>query len=469
MIAYMIAAFGIYFGILIGIGIYFYHKNKKQSDFSVGGRELNYWITALSAQASDMSDWLFMAFPGIIYAEGLINIWTAVGLVTFMFFTWHFIAPKLRIATAQTNSITISSFFKKKFNDPTNIVQAISGILCLYFFIFYIAAGLVGLGRVFESAFLVDYHLGIFIGLAITLLYTLLGGLAAIAWSDFFQGIFLLFTIILVPIYGIFQLGGITSTIAILQQQSINYLSIFPENKNVLSTFFGITGWGIGYFGQPHILINFMSIDNPEKISKAKIVGMAWQILALTAAVFVGLVGKAFISPQLINHELVFVVMVKTMFHPFIAGIILCAILAATISTINTQALVSASLIANDLYYPFINNKGTEKDKLQFTRLSLLIIPFMALLLSFYTNTTVLSLVLYAWSGLGSSFGPLVILSLYSNFVTQWGAIAGLLGGGITAMIWPLFNTTVPTLVAGFIINFIATYIGSTMQRNLKK
>ncbi|MBV8661331.1 MAG: sodium/proline symporter [Candidatus Dependentiae bacterium] len=465
----MIEAFIVYFLLLLGIGFYFYHKNKNQNDFALGGRKLNYWVTAISAQASDMSDWLFMGFPGAIYATGLIGIWTAVGLVLFMFLNWHFIAPRFRIATENTNSETLASFLQTKFGDTSNTIRVISGLLCLYFFVFYIAAGLVGLGKIFESAFHINYYHGIILGLAITLTYTLLGGLMAIAWSNLFQGIFLLIAILSVPFYAIIQLGSIHSVInEIMQSQGSQFLSIFSIDKSILSIFFGITTWGLGYFGQPHILISFMSIDNVNNMRKAKFVGISWQILVLTAAILVGIVGKAFIHPALVNQELVFITMVQSLFTPFLAGFILCAMLAATISTINTQSLVSASLISHDLYYPFIKNEISYQQKLFFTRASIFIIPMFALIAAWYNTIFIMDLVHYAWSGLGCSFGPLVILSLYTNFVTPQGAIAGLIVGGLTGIFWPIQHA-IPTLVIGFILNFSVTYIVSIFTKKIRR
>src|SRR3990167_8774733 len=250
----MIEAFICYFALLLGVGFYFYHKNKSQGDFALGGRKLNYWVTAISAQASDMSDWLFMGFPGVIYAHGLIDVWTAVGLVFFTFLLWHFIAPKFRVATEQTNSITLSSFLQTQFGDTSNTIRVIGGLLCLYFFIFYIAAGLVGLGVIFREAFNINYYHGIILGLAITLTYTLLGGFMAIAWSNLFQGMFLLIAILIVPFYAICQIGGISEVMTnLMHNQSPEFLSVLSTDKNLLiSIFFSATAWGLGYFGQPH-------------------------------------------------------------------------------------------------------------------------------------------------------------------------------------------------------------------------
>lgn len=460
----MFEAFIAYFALLLSVGFYFYHKNKSHNDFNLGGRKLNFWITAISAQASDMSDWLFMGFPGAIYATGLIGIWTAVGLVFFMFLNWHFIAPRFRVATEAASSATLASFLQARFGAQNNAIRVISGLLCLYFFIFYIAAGLAGLGRVFERAFDVNYYHGIIIGLAITLTYSLLGGLLAVAWSNLIQGIFLLVAILLVPFYAIYQLGGIHAFITLLHQQTPQYLSAMPEHNGLIGILFASMAWGLGYFGQPHILINFMSLDDVANMRKAKYVGISWQILVLSAAILVGLVGKAFINPTLANCELVFISMVTTMFAPFFAGIILCAMLAATISTINTQSLVSAALITEDLYYPFVKNQVTAQQKLKFTRTAIFIIPFLALIAAFYNTNKIFDLVFYAWSGLGCSFGPLVILSLYTKFVTPQGAIAGLLIGGLTGIFWPIKHA-IPPLVIGFILNFTITYIVSKFTK----
>ncbi len=459
----MVTAFCLYFSMLLGIGFYFYNKNKNMSDFSLANRSLNYWLTAISAQSSDMSDWLFMAYPGAIFALGLSQIWIAVGLIIFMFLTWHYIAPAIRIQTEQLKALTLSEFFEKKFHDTSNYIRIVSGIFCLYFFVFYIAAGLVGLGRVFELAFGIDYHTGIIMGLVISLLYTLMGGLLAIAWSNLLQGTFLLAAIIFVPWYATLSLGGFAHVHQSLQLFGPEYLSIWVQG-GLIATIFKTLSWGIGYFGQPHILISFMGIDNPKNLQKAKLVGCSWQILVLVAAIAVGLVGKVMLFPGLVNQELVFIVMVKQLFNPFIAGIILCAILAATISTMNTQTLISSSLITNDLYLPLTKRAISDSKKILFSRLAIFIVPIFSLIVAWSaanSSDSVLKLVLYAWSGLGSAFGPIVILSLYfSRYLNRHGVLAGLVSGGLTALIWPLIpalSTIMPTLVAGFLINGTVT------------
>lgn len=471
MLDSMIEAFIAYFTCLLGIGSYFYYQQRRINTTHKPAK-LNYWVTALTAQASDMSDWLFMGFPGAVYASGCITIWTAYGLVLFMFLTWHYIAPRFKIATEKTESLTLASFLQTSVGAKNNHIRIVCGLLCLYFFTFYIAANLVGLGKIFESAFSINYYAGILLGLGITLTYTLLGGLMAVAWSNLLQGIFLLIAIMIVPIYATMQLGGVDQIIAILSAQSIDFLSCTPKDQSYLSIIFGITTWGLGYFGQPHILQSFMTIDDVANMKKAKIVGISWQILVLTAALCVGIVGKAFIIPTLEQQEMVFIVMVKTMFSPFFAGLILCAMLAATISTINTMSLVSAMLITHDLYFPFRKKIITEQEKIWFTHCAIFIIPLLSLTAAWHNTNLIMNLVHYAWSGLGCTFGPLIILVLYTKYITPTGALVGLITGGIFGIFWPLianiYHITIPTLVVGFIAHIIVTiYISHHTKKEI--
>ncbi len=465
----MIAAFCLYFMLLLSIGIYFYTKTLNQADFSLGNRSLNFWLTAIAAQASDMSDWIFMALPGAIFLLGLCEIWIAISLAAFMFLTWQFIAPALRKQTEQLQVLTLTSFFEKKFHDTSSSIKIISGFFCLYFFTFYIAAGIVGFGKAFEIIFDMPYHQGIMVGLAISLIYTLLGGLLAVTWSNLLQGTFLLLCILLVPIFAIqTKLGGFSQFYQNLALTGKDYLSFWPTGS-FAATIMAILKWGPGYFGQPHILINFMSINNPDHISKAKWVGLSWQFLVLSGAVLVGLVGKLMFMQTLQSPELVFIVMVKSMFAPFLAGIILCSVLAATVSTINIQSLICASLIIQDLCLPLLKIKNSEKTELFLTRIAIFIIPLLSLMIAWNTSYTndaqaIMNLVLYAWSGLGVTFGPIVILSLYAQSLNKFGVIAGLLSGGLCAIFWPL-NHNIPVMVAGYLINISITFVVSRMTK----
>lgn len=448
-----ITAFSLYFLTLFSIGIYFYKKNANETDFALGSRSINYWLTALSAQASDMSDWLFMAFPGVLYANGLCESWIAIGLVLFMWLTWKLVAPKLRVLSEQHNSVSFASFLAHQLN-CSSWFRIVSSVICMYFFVFYIAAGLIGLGKVFESAFGIDYHTGILISLVITVLYTSLGGLTAIAWSDLVQGTFLLGVLCFVPVYAIFtKFDSLTQFIdTSLSTLPQNFFSLIPHNGiwGIIATAFGIMSWGLGYFGQPHILVNFMGIDDPKKIKSAQVVGLSWQILALSGAIAVAIVGKVFL-PALENRELVFITLVKSLFSPFFAGIILCAVLAATISTINTQTLVSATLFGHDILGT-LNLNISQHTKVMIQRIAIFFMPLASLYIAWNESYNVLESVLYAWNGLGSSFGPLTLLALYTNWLTPIGAYTTLLTGAATSILWPQLGTAVPTLVASYII-----------------
>ncbi len=277
-----------------------------------------------------MSSWLFLAFPAALFLRGLPEIWTAIGLVVGMWCNWQFIAPKLRTVTEQYGSLTLSSFFEHRFDDRSGTLRTVSALFALLFFTFYIASSLVGLGRLFESAFGLTYHTGIIIGLASAIIYTLLGGFIAVAWCDMFQGLFLLIMIIIVPVYATYILGGVSTVIDAAHAHNIP-LTLFPSLTGTLNSLLLAASWGLGYFGQPHILTNFMGIDDVRNIIYAKRVGITWQIIVLSASASIGLVGIAYFAQGLPNTELLFVIMTKELFYPLLAGFILCGILAATL------------------------------------------------------------------------------------------------------------------------------------------
>ncbi len=445
----MIVSFVIYFCILTSIGIYFYHKNKNASDYIIGSRSLNYWVTAIATQASDMGSWLFLAFPAVIFTNGMFEFWAAIGLVTFMFLNWQFIAPKLRYETERYNALTLSTYFSNKFNDTSGLLRVISALITIYFFTVYLTAGIVGLGRLFEAAFSIDYSYGIVLGLLCGITYTLIGGFLAVAWCDMFQGIFLLAMIIFVPIYTYFVVGGIDAINLAASAKNIS-LSLFNSETSFFTAFALAAGWGLGYFGQPHILTNFMGIDDPKKISSAKWVGLTWQVMVLTSSAMIGVVGLAYFSQGITNPELIFVVMTKQLFSPFFAGFVLCAILAATLSTMDSHILVSGSTFAEDLYLQLFKKDATSVELMWISRAASLCISLVALYIALNSKSSVYNLVNYAWSGVGSAFGPLVITALYSKMVTREGAIAGMLVGAAVAGIWPYYGFTMLPLIPGF-------------------
>lgn len=457
----MLVSFVCYFLILTAISFLVKRKQETGQSFFVGSRSVNYWVTAVATQASDMGSWLFLAFPAAVYTNGLFECWTAVGLIVFMFLNWQLVAGPLRRETAQYNAVTVTDYFTKKYHDTSGYIGLVGSIITLIFFTFYIASGLVGLGRLFESAFALDYHIGICIGLLTVMLYTLIGGFVAVAWCDFFQGLFLLGVIVAVPLYTLITIGGIQP---ILDAAALNRvpLSFFPEGKNFASALFLAASWGLGYFGQPHILVNFMGIDDANKTRQATYVGMVWQIIVLTASACIGLVGLGFYPQGIINTELLFVGLTQTLFLPIIAGFALCAVLAATLSTMDSHILVSGSTSAQD-FVPFFY-KEKKSNSVLISRIGSITVALIALAIAWNNNNSVYALVNYAWSGLGSSFGPLVLLSLYSNKKgTVRSAIGGLLSGALVAGLLPYFMPQTFPLVPGFVASLLVNLLLRTL------
>ena len=465
----MLLAVSIYLALLIGIGLAGYKKQKTSEDFLLGGRKLNYLIIAISAHASDMSSWLFMGFPAAIYANGLIECWTAIGLFIGMFLSWQFIAPRLRKITEKYKAITLSSYFAKRFNDTSGILRIITALMTLVFFTFYITAGFLSMGIIAETAFGIDFHLAILTSTLVVIFYTFIGGFTAVAWNDLFQGLFLLSMILLVPWVAFSHIDGFQAiqTTAKLKNISLQFLPNFSLQSLSISLTTAV-GWGLGYFGQPHILNKFMSIDNVRHLKKAQFIGMTWHFLSLNAAILVGLIGIDFFKQGLTNNELIFITMVKQLFNPFFAGFILCAIIAAIISTIDSQVLVFASVFAEDIYARFINKNASQRNILLVSKASVIFICILAYLIAFHEIRTIYAVVKYAWSGLGSSFGPLLLVSLYSNKINKHGALAGILVGGIISAIWPHLSMPFNAfpMIPGFFLSLIAIFVVSTITRN---
>lgn len=447
-------AFSVYGLILGAISYSFYKKSTNAQDFMLGNRSLNYVATAIATHSSDMSIWLFMGLPGSVYLFGMKQAWIPVGLTCGMFLTWKFVAGQLRTATGNYKSLTLSSYFEQRYNDESGSLRFISATLSLLFFLFYISSGLVAMGLMFESVFQIDYYIGTIVGLCITLAYTLIGGFIGVAWCDLFQGLFLVIMIMLVPAFG-YQLlanGWQTVTnVAMLKQIS---LSFFPKTLGqLISSLLLAISWGLGYFGQPHILVNFMGSKGGSSIKKAQYIGMTWQIITLGSAVLVGLIGIGLFTQTVTNNELIFVNMVQTLFPPFVAGFVLCAIIAAGLTTIDTQILVSGSIFAEDIYKKFFNKKATDQEMLLVSRAGIVIVSLISFAIACTRISSVYGLVDYAWTGLGSSFGPAVLTSLYCKNSTKHGTIIGMIVGGLIAALWPWTGSTIPAMIPGFFSN----------------
>ncbi len=475
MYIWELTAVAIYFIILLGIGFLSIYRRRQltASDFIIGGRGLNYWLTALAAHASDMSSWLFMGYPAVIYANGLIDIWTAIGLIIFMYLNWQLVAPKIRVATEQYNSMTFSSFFENRLLDTTGRIRIFTALMALVFYTIYISAGLVGLGLLLNTLFAIPEHWGILIGILVVIPYVFIGGYTTLAWIDLFQGMFLMCVIIFVPLWIMDKLGGWHVVTAAVHAKNLS-LSAIPnfEPKTIFHILTVAMGWGLGYFGQPHIVTKFMGIRKVSDIGKSKWIGMSWMVISLTAATIVGLVAIAFFQkggPT--DNEQIFIEMVRKNFHPFIIGFFLCAVIAATINAMSSQVLVLSSSITEDFYKRLFRPKSSSKELLLVSRLGVIVVSVIAFIIAFTTTSSIYGLVLYAWSGLGSAFGPLVLLSLYSRKINRYGAWAGILTGGIVAGIWPrlpikVFSQTIPPLLPGFILSFLMIIIVSKLMHS---
>lgn len=463
-------AFGTYLGILGCITYWFHAKNKNNTDLILGNRSLNYIATAIAAHSSDMSIWLFMGFPGMVYLQGMSQIWMVLGLIAGMYCSWTFIAGRLRAATEHYESKTLSQYFEKRFNDSSGSLRLVSALLSLLFFIFYISSGLVGMGIMFESVFGINYHIGVLCGLLTAVAYTFIGGFVGVAWCDLFQGAFLVSMIVMVPILGYSLLqNGWTDISNAAQLKNIS-LNLLPNSfEQLFHSLLLALAWGIGYFGQPHILINFMGIKDAKETTKAKHVGMTWQFLTLGASLLVGLIGIALFPTMLANPELIFVVMVQKIFTPFFAGFVLCAIIAAGLTTVDTQILVAASVISEDIYKQFFNRKATQQQLNTILRFGIIIVPLISYMVAFNRSNSVFGLVDFAWMGLGSTFGPVVLTSLYSKHITKHAVLSGMIVGGLIAALWQFTGSNIPAMIPGFFSNLCVILLGSQLQMLGKK
>jgi SSS family solute:Na+ symporter len=461
----------IYLTILVAIGVRSHLKHQTSNDFILGSRKMNFWLTALAAHASDMSSWIFMAYPAVIFATGLINVWVAIGLTFFMYLNWQFIAPKLREVTEQYNSMTLPSFFESRFHDTSGNLRIWTVIISLVYYTIYISALLLGLGILIQTLFGVHYLIGVILGIIIVIPYLFIGGYVTLAWTDLFQGIFLIFTIVLVPFCALPKIGGIEGLKQAISMKS-NFQKALPELSflSLFQIFSLITSWGLGYFGMPHILTKFMGIKNVKEMPKSKWVGISWQIISLAGATLVGLISIAYFSQSgIIDDQLVFINMVRDLFSPFFAAFILCAILGTTITSMDSQILVLASNLTEDLYKKVIRKEATSKELLFVSRVSVLIVALAAFIIAVTTSSSIFSIVSYAWFGLGASFGPVVIFSLYVKKTTKQGAWAGIVSGAFISFFWPFINKfipiEIPTLIPGFAISSFTIWVISSMTK----
>jgi sodium/proline symporter len=475
METHLILPFFAYLCVLLTIGLISHHKQTSSADFIVGNRSLNFWVTALSAHASDMSSWLFMAFPAAIFLGGLSQAWIAFGLLMGMLLNWQFVAKKLRKSTEKYDSYTLSTFFERRFQDHSGILRVITALMAIFFLTCYVSAGLIAIGTIFEAMFGINFYVGLTIAAVVVLIYTFVGGFITVAWTDLFQALFLLFVIILVPVTAYLKLDdGVASILSHAEAKEIS-LSFIPDLSfdSILTIIFLILSWGLGYFGQPHIVTKFMGINDAENMNKSKYLGMTWQLTALSAAAAVGLVAIAYFDQGLANPEKVFIEMVRSLFHPLAAGFVLCGLMAASMSTIDSQILVCGSVFSEDFYKHLFKKHASTRELLMVSRLGVFLVSALSLFFALSKNSTIQEAVHYAWSGLGCAFGPLVLMSLYSKSANRYGAIAGVLVGGLIAGGWDFVNgylttTKIPAMIPGFFFSWVSICLVSYLTNSTK-
>ena len=480
-LVWILLAFAAYMILMIVIGAMYAGKTKNSEDFFLGGRNLNGWVAALSAQASDMSGWLLMGLPGSIYAMGTGQAWIAVGLFIGTVCNWLFVSSRLRRYTIRANnSLTLPAYLENRFHDGKKILLIASSAVIVIFFLVYTASALTAGGKLFTSVFGIDYKVALTIGAVVILVYTFLGGFMAVCVTDFIQGMLMLIGILCVPIIA-YLLVGPENFVERLTASGVaggasSYLNVMHDSGEKVSAVYIISqlAWGLGYFGMPHILVRFMAVSSEKELKKSKVIAIIWVAISLSCAVIIGIVGRAYLYPTILGQttdvtaENVFIEVIKKIFIEdwnlaFVGGVFLCGIMAAIMSTADSQLLVTASAVAEDLYKGVMKKDASDKNVLTVSRITVVVVAVLAYIIALNPDSSVMGLVSNAWAGFGAAFGPIVILSLYWKRVNLPGAIAGIISGAATVMIWdylPIFHTGVINDNGKEILNTLGTQTG---------
>ncbi|MGL5329144.1 MAG: sodium/proline symporter PutP [Peptostreptococcaceae bacterium] len=476
----IISIFILYLSMMLIIGFVAYKKTSNTTDYFLGGRKLGSWVVSLSAQASDMSGWLLMGLPGAAYISGLEAGWIAVGLAVGTYLNWKFVAKRLRNYTEISgDSITIPQFLGNRFKDESNMLRVIGALFILIFFLIYTASAFVASAKLFSTVFGISYNYSLMIGVVAVVLYTFIGGFFAVCWTDLVQGILMFIAIVIVPVVAVINMGGISETINRINSINPQLLSPFTQADGSSVTLIGMTSalaWGLGYFGQPHILVRFMGIKDVKDIKKSRKIAMIWVIFSLMAATLVGILGRVYLGSGAIEltGETVYINMVLEIFNVVLSGVFLAAILAAIMSTADSQLLVTASAITEDFYKAKFRKNATNKELMIISRVTVVGVSLIAAIIATNPNNTVLGLVEYAWAGFGATFGPLILLSLYWKKTTRNGAMAGIIVGGLTTIIWRNLGIslggifTLYEIVPGFILSALTIYIVSKKSKGIQ-
>ncbi len=455
-----LTAFIGYLILMVIIGAFFCKKSDTISNYLLGGRGIGSWVTALSAQASDMSGWLLMGLPGAIYLGGMGDAWVAIGLAIGTFLNWIIVAPRLRVYTEKTEALTLSTYFANRFEDPTGMLRVVSSMIILLFFTIYAASGLVAAGKLFESMLHIPYIPSVLIGAAVVLAYTLMGGYLAVCWTDLIQGAVMFCAIIIVPAVAFYAGGGIEPIVNACAGKG---LSLLPGEGSKLTwiAIISCAVWGLGYFGQPHILSRFMSIKSVKLLPKTTTIAMVWVIISLAGAVCVALTAMpVYRALPSADAEKIFIKLISDFFNPWIGGVLLSAIMAAIMSTIDSQLLVTTSALTEDFYRRVIRRNASMKESLWVSRAFVVVITIVATIFALFPSDTIFNIVKFAWGGFGAAFGPVVIMSLYSKRTTWQSALAGMIAGTIVMLVWYFLglNRYMYEILPGFVVNFMVIF-----------
>ncbi|WP_027710628.1 sodium/proline symporter PutP [Dickeya chrysanthemi] len=466
----LLVTFLVYIFGMVLIGLMAYRATHNFGDYILGGRRMGSVVTALSAGASDMSGWLLMGLPGAVFLSGISESWIAIGLTIGAYLNWTWVAGRLRVHTeVNHNALTLPDYFSHRFEDKSKLLRVISALVILVFFTIYCASGIVAGARLFESTFGMSYDTALWAGAAATIAYTFIGGYLAVSWTDTVQASLMIFALILTPVIVILSVGGITPSLAVIESKSPANLDMFKGLDTI--AILSLLGWGLGYFGQPHILARFMAADSHHTIRNARRISMTWMVLCLAGAVTVGFFGIAYFTgnPEQAgnvtqNGERVFIELARLLFNPWIAGILLSAILAAVMSTLSCQLLVCSSAITEDLYKPFLRKNASQRELVWVGRAMVLLVSVIAIALAVNPENRVLGLVSYAWAGFGAAFGPVILISLLWPRMTRNGALAGMLVGATTVIVWKQYGwLNLYEIIPGFVLSCAAIMVVSLL------
>ncbi|AKC86742.1 sodium/proline symporter PutP [Pseudoxanthomonas suwonensis] len=467
----LLVTFAAYLLLMIGIGFMAWRRTRTFDDYILGGRSLGSYVTALAAGASDMSGWLMMGLPGALYLTGASEAWIAVGLIIGAWCNWRWVAGPLRVYTERThNALTLPDYFTHRFEDGSRLLRILSALVILVFFTIYCASGVVAGARLFESLLGIPYGQAMFWGAAVTIVYTFVGGFLAVSWTDTIQATLMIFALLLVPVFTILGAGGPAQALVLIEQVDPSRLQWIGAGGAIAVV--SALAWGLGYFGQPHILARFMAADSLATIPRARRIAMTWMILCLAGAVATGFFGIAWFAahpevagPVNANPERVFIALSELLFNPWIAGVLLSAILAAIMSTLSAQLLVCSSALTEDFYRGLLRPKASHRELVWFGRSMVLAVALLAIWIARDPESRVLGLVAYAWAGFGAAFGPVVLLSVFWKRMTRNGALAGVVVGALTVVLWKHTGSALYEIVPGFIAASVVIVVVSLLGK----